>query len=76
MGNLQKDWERWADHKNSLHHSVGRKAGIFDAVMNSTNPGSPNEDQIFRFGEKWCPEANTFNISLGRSYSWIGIWKI
>lgn len=63
----QKDWKRWVDHMSSMHNSTWKKAGILDAIMNSTYTISQDEDLIFKFAEKWCPETNTFVFPWGEA---------
>ncbi|XP_071906334.1 uncharacterized protein [Coffea arabica] len=65
--NPQKDWKTWVDRMSSLHRAAWRKAGIFDAIMNSTYLITRNEDLIFSFGEKWCPDTNTFVFPWGEA---------
>ncbi|KAL3508505.1 hypothetical protein ACH5RR_027906 [Cinchona calisaya] len=65
--NPQKDWKTWVDHMCSLHQSLWKKAGIFDAVMNSTYRVIRNDDLILSFGERWCPETSTFVFPWGEA---------
>ncbi|CAI9088443.1 OLC1v1022770C1 [Oldenlandia corymbosa var. corymbosa] len=62
-----ENWKTWTDRMNSLYHSAWKKAGIFDAVMNSTYKIPRNDEIIHGFAERWCPETNTFVFPWGEA---------
>ncbi|XP_059669192.1 serine/threonine-protein phosphatase 7 long form homolog [Cornus florida] len=51
----------------SLHQSVWKKAGIDEAIMNSTYTIIRNDKLVFGFAERWCSETNTFVFPWGET---------
>ncbi|KAL0362789.1 UNVERIFIED_CONTAM: protein MAINTENANCE OF MERISTEMS [Sesamum calycinum] len=63
----QEIWTTWVDKMHSLHHSTWKRAGILDAIMNSTFTIHRYDDLIFLFVEKWCPATNSFVFPWGEA---------
>ncbi|KAI9186896.1 hypothetical protein LWI28_022032 [Acer negundo] len=51
----------------SLHGSTWKKAGIYEAILNSTYSIQRNHDLILGLAEKWCPETKSFIFSWGEA---------
>ncbi|CAI9088442.1 OLC1v1022769C1 [Oldenlandia corymbosa var. corymbosa] len=62
-----KDWGAWVERMYSLHHFRWKRAGICDAIMNSTHIIHRNNELIHGFAEKWCPDTNTFLFPWGET---------
>ncbi|PWA75156.1 Aminotransferase-like mobile domain-containing protein [Artemisia annua] len=62
---LQKGWKDWVNSMCLLHKSTWQKAGIYNAVLNSSYEIIKNDDLILRFAKKWCDETNTFVFEWG-----------
>ncbi|KAK6282804.1 hypothetical protein POUND7_016629 [Theobroma cacao] len=60
-----KNWSTWIEKMAALHESTWKKAGIFEAIMNSTYQIKRNNDLIFGLAEKWCCETKSFIFSWG-----------
>ncbi|KAK3027959.1 hypothetical protein RJ639_039426 [Escallonia herrerae] len=65
--NPQNQWRKWVRHMHSLHQLTWKKAGIHEAVMNSTYEIPRNDSLVFGFAEKWCCETNTFVFPWGEA---------
>ncbi|XVF77521.1 hypothetical protein PTKIN_Ptkin14bG0051300 [Pterospermum kingtungense] len=63
----QKNWKTWVVKMASLHESTWKKAGIFEAIMNSTYKIVRNPDLVFGVAEKWCHETQSFVFSWGEA---------
>ncbi|KAM1696426.1 hypothetical protein ACFXTN_027954 [Malus domestica] len=63
----QKDWKTWIDQMASVHRSTWKKAGIYEAIINSTYKIRRQTDLVFGFAEKWCSETSTFSFPWGES---------
>ncbi|KAB2615681.1 hypothetical protein D8674_022269 [Pyrus ussuriensis x Pyrus communis] len=63
----QKDWKTWIDQMASVHRSTWKKAGIYEAIINSTYKIRRQTDLVFGFVEKWCSETNTFSFPWGET---------
>ncbi|XVF77516.1 hypothetical protein PTKIN_Ptkin14bG0050800 [Pterospermum kingtungense] len=59
----QRNWETWVSKMASLHESTWKKAGIFEAIMNSMYKIERNNDFVFGVAEKWCHETQSFVFS-------------
>ncbi|KAG7594749.1 Aminotransferase-like plant mobile domain [Arabidopsis thaliana x Arabidopsis arenosa] len=57
----------WARKMATLHETIWRKAGIFEAVNASTYNISKNTDLVLDVAEKWCPDTNTFVFPWGET---------
>nr|GEX08301.1 aminotransferase-like mobile domain-containing protein [Tanacetum cinerariifolium] len=62
---LQNGWKDWVNSMHSLHKSTWQKAGIYNAVLNSSYKIIKDDDLILRFAKKWCDETNTFVFEWG-----------
>nr|GME17671.1 serine/threonine-protein phosphatase 7 long form homolog [Ipomoea batatas] len=60
-----KDWGKWVEEMRNLHESAWKKAGIYDAVMNSTHIIHRSDALILGFAGKWRPETKTFVFPWG-----------
>ncbi|XP_073129324.1 serine/threonine-protein phosphatase 7 long form homolog [Henckelia pumila] len=63
----QQNWQTWIEHMHALHHLTWKESGIYEAIMCSKYKIHRNQDLIFSFSEKWCPETNTFVFPWGES---------
>ncbi|XP_017979615.1 PREDICTED: uncharacterized protein LOC18593572 [Theobroma cacao] len=63
----QKDWKTWVVKMASLHESTWKKAGISEAIMNSTYRIERNNNLVFGVAEKWCHETKSFIFSWGEA---------
>ncbi|GJY29543.1 aminotransferase-like mobile domain-containing protein [Tanacetum coccineum] len=62
---IQKHWKEWVNSMCLLHKSTWQKAGIFNAVLNSSYEIVKNDDLILGFAKKWCDEKKTFVFQWG-----------
>ncbi|GJU85073.1 aminotransferase-like mobile domain-containing protein [Tanacetum coccineum] len=62
---LLKGWKDWVNSMHSLHKSMWQKAGIYNAVLNSSYEIIKDDDLILQFAKKWCDETNTFVFKWG-----------
>ncbi|XP_022725263.1 uncharacterized protein LOC111281820 [Durio zibethinus] len=60
-----KNWPTWIKKMAALHESTWQKAGIHEAIMNSTYQIKRNNDLVFGLAEKWCCETKSFIFSWG-----------
>ncbi|KAK0600142.1 hypothetical protein LWI29_012038 [Acer saccharum] len=51
----------------SLHESTWKKAGIYEAILNSTYSIQRSHDLVLGLAEKWCPETKSFIFSWGEA---------
>ncbi|KAL4324154.1 hypothetical protein GQ457_11G012830 [Hibiscus cannabinus] len=65
--NTKEAWVSWIDIMRPMYQSVWEKAGIFEAIMNSTCLIKRYNDLIFGLAEKWSPETNTFIFPWGET---------
>ncbi|KAE8680210.1 C globular stage-like protein [Hibiscus syriacus] len=63
----QKEWKLWVVKMASLHESTWKKAGIFEAIMNSTYHIERNNDMVFGVAKKWCHETKSFVFPWGEA---------
>ncbi|GLT65929.1 hypothetical protein SLA2020_383290 [Shorea laevis] len=63
----QKNWRIWVQRMASLHESIWRKAGIFEAIMNSTYTIVRNDDLLFGVAERWFKETKNFIFPWGEA---------
>ncbi|KAK9005089.1 hypothetical protein V6N11_042537 [Hibiscus sabdariffa] len=63
----QKDWKTWVVKMAPLHESTWKKAGIFEAILNSTYKIKRNSDLVLGVAEKWCPETKSFIFPWGEA---------
>ncbi|TXG67702.1 hypothetical protein EZV62_008977 [Acer yangbiense] len=63
----QEDWKIWVGKMASVHESTWKKAGIYEAILNSTYSIQINHDLILGLAEKWCPETKSFIFSWGEA---------
>ncbi|XP_062018342.1 uncharacterized protein LOC133734739 [Rosa rugosa] len=64
---LQEDWTAWVGRLASLHQSTWKKAGIYEAIFNSTYQIRRNTELIYGLAEKWCSETNSFIFAWGEA---------
>ncbi|OMP03116.1 hypothetical protein COLO4_10613 [Corchorus olitorius] len=62
-----KNWSTWIDKMAALHEATWKKAGIYEAIMNSTYQIKRNNDLVFGLAEKWCCETKSFVFSWGEA---------
>ena len=62
-----KDWKIWVGKMASLHESTWKKAGIYEAILNSTYSIQRQDDLVLGLAEKWCPETKSFIFSWGEA---------
>ncbi|KAI8552791.1 hypothetical protein RHMOL_Rhmol06G0295500 [Rhododendron molle] len=58
-------WKSWFDRMHSIHQSTWKKAGIYEAIVNSTYQIRVNREIVLGFAEKWCSDTNTFVFDWG-----------
>ncbi|KAL9441542.1 hypothetical protein AB3S75_020106 [Citrus x aurantiifolia] len=63
----QKNWGAWVEKMAPLHEYTWKKAGIYDAILNSTYEIRRNYDFIVGLAEKWCPETKSFIFCWGEA---------
>ncbi len=63
----QNNWKTWVDKMASLHQATWKRAGIYEAVLNSTYQIRRDSDLLFGFAERWCSETNTFIFPWGEA---------
>ncbi|PRQ31701.1 putative protein-serine/threonine phosphatase [Rosa chinensis] len=62
-----QDLQSWFLHLASKHQSTWKKAGVFEAIFNSTYQIKRKKDLVCGFAEKWCCETNTFIFPWGEA---------
>ncbi|OMO71810.1 hypothetical protein CCACVL1_18059 [Corchorus capsularis] len=62
-----ENWKAWVVKMADRHQSTWKKAGIFEAIMNSTYRIHRNIDLVFGVAEKWCHETKSFIFSWGEA---------
>ncbi|OMP04446.1 hypothetical protein COLO4_09641 [Corchorus olitorius] len=62
-----ENWKAWVVKMAARHQSTWKKAGIFEAIMNSTYRIHRNIDLVFGVAEKWCHETKSFIFSWGEA---------
>ncbi|XP_022747896.1 uncharacterized protein LOC111297419 [Durio zibethinus] len=62
-----KNWSTWIDKMAALHESTWKKAGIYEAIMNSAYQIKRNNDLVLGLAEKWCCETKSFIFSWGEA---------
>ncbi|KAG5546449.1 hypothetical protein RHGRI_018585 [Rhododendron griersonianum] len=60
-----RTWKSWFDRMHSIHQSTWKKAGIYEAIVNSTYQIRLNREIVLGFAEKWCSDTNTFVFDWG-----------
>ncbi|RAL45341.1 hypothetical protein DM860_013737 [Cuscuta australis] len=65
--NPLKEWGEWVESMRSLHEPLWKKAGIRDAVMNSTYRIHRHDEIVLALARKWNPETNTFLFPWGEA---------
>ncbi|XP_004295810.1 PREDICTED: uncharacterized protein LOC101295119 [Fragaria vesca subsp. vesca] len=63
----QKEWKDWVKKMAPLHRSTWKKAGIYEAILNSTYQIKRDNDLVYGLAEKWCSETNTFIFPWGEA---------
>ena len=63
----QNNWKTWVDKMASLHQATWKRAGIYEAVLNSTYQIRRDNDLVFGFAKRWCSETNTFIFPWGEA---------
>ncbi|KAK0599509.1 hypothetical protein LWI29_005906 [Acer saccharum] len=51
----------------SLHEPTWKKAGIHEAILNSTYEIKRNSNLVLGLAEKWCSETKSFLFSWGEA---------
>ncbi|XVF67843.1 hypothetical protein PTKIN_Ptkin10aG0154100 [Pterospermum kingtungense] len=62
-----KNWSAWIEKMALLHEPTWRKAGVYEAIMNSTYQIKRNNDLVLGLAEKWCCETKSFVFSWGEA---------
>ncbi|XVE93747.1 hypothetical protein REPUB_Repub01dG0220900 [Reevesia pubescens] len=62
-----KHWSTWIEKMAALHESTWKKAGIYEAIMNSTYQIKRNNDLLLGLAENWCCETKSFIFSWGEA---------
>ncbi|TXG67770.1 hypothetical protein EZV62_009045 [Acer yangbiense] len=62
-----EDWKIWVGKMASSHESTWKKAGVYEAILNSTYSIQRNHDLVLGLAEKWCPETKSFIFSWGEA---------
>ncbi|XP_050216440.1 uncharacterized protein LOC126667493 [Mercurialis annua] len=62
----QKEWREWVQKMASLHEPTWKKAGIHEAIVNSTYQIHRN-DLVLGVAERWCPQTNSFIFPWGEA---------
>lgn len=62
-----KNWIICVKKMAALHESTWKKAGIFEAIMNSTCEIRRNDELVFGVAEKWCDETKSFIFAWGEA---------
>ncbi|XP_034213624.1 uncharacterized protein LOC117626083 isoform X2 [Prunus dulcis] len=63
----REDWKTWVGQMASVHQPTWEKAGIYEAITNSTYHIRRENDLVYGFAEKWCSETNTFIFPWGEA---------
>ncbi|KAL5802530.1 hypothetical protein ACOSQ4_030835 [Xanthoceras sorbifolium] len=63
----REDWKIWVGKMASLHESTWKKAGIHEAILNSTYSIQKHQDLVIGLAEKWSPETKSFIFSWGEA---------
>lgn len=63
----EENWNFWVQKMRSLHESTWKKAGIREAILNSTFEIPRNNELVFGVAEKWCNETKSFIFSWGEA---------
>ncbi|KAK0588457.1 hypothetical protein LWI29_001287 [Acer saccharum] len=63
----QTDWGEWVEKMASLHEPTCKKAGIHEAILNSTYEIKRNSNLVLGLAEKWCSETKSFLFSWGEA---------
>lgn len=58
--NPLKNWSDWVGGMQSLHHATWLKAGIHDAIIQSTYSIPIQKDLLLGLAQSWCSSTNTF----------------
>ncbi|PRQ31706.1 putative aminotransferase-like, plant mobile domain-containing protein [Rosa chinensis] len=56
----------------SLHQTTWKRAGIHEAIINSTFEFKRKTNLVYGLSEKWCCETNTFIFPWGEATNVIG----
>ncbi|KAJ4829958.1 hypothetical protein Tsubulata_036056 [Turnera subulata] len=65
--NPTAQWKEWVGKMASLHETTWRRAGIYEAILNSTCRIHRNEDLVSGIVERWCPETKSFIFPWGEA---------
>ncbi|WCJ32890.1 Aminotransferase-like plant mobile domain family protein [Euphorbia peplus] len=65
--NPSKNWKEWVQKMASLHAPIWKKAGIHDAIFNSTYKIHTNSEFILGVAERWLPDTNSFVFPWGEA---------
>nr|POE74465.1 hypothetical protein CFP56_57314 [Quercus suber] len=55
-----RNWKTWVDSLRPKFQSLWKKAGIFEAIMNSTYVIRKSNDLVIGIAERWCSKTRTF----------------
>ncbi|GMI74479.1 hypothetical protein HRI_001117200 [Hibiscus trionum] len=62
-----RNWSIWVEKMRVLHEPTWKKAGIFEAILNSTYQIKRNSDLVLGLAQKWCCETKSFIFSWGEA---------
>uniref|UniRef100_A0A3Q7HI82 Aminotransferase-like plant mobile domain-containing protein n=1 Tax=Solanum lycopersicum TaxID=4081 RepID=A0A3Q7HI82_SOLLC len=65
--NHQHKWKKWVEAMESVHSSVWKRAGIYEAIMGSIYKVFIDKDLILGLVERWSVETNTFVFPWGEA---------
>ncbi|KAM3396249.1 hypothetical protein P3S68_005255 [Capsicum galapagoense] len=63
----QIKWKKWVEAMESVHHSVWKAAGVYDAIKGSVYKVHIDKNLIFGLAERWCCDTNTFVFPWGEA---------
>ncbi|KAJ8747535.1 hypothetical protein K2173_014387 [Erythroxylum novogranatense] len=62
-----KRWKTWVTKMAPLHATTWKKAGIYEAILNSMYTIVRDDNLIIELAERWCPETNSFIFPWGEA---------
>ncbi|WCJ32895.1 Aminotransferase-like plant mobile domain family protein [Euphorbia peplus] len=65
--NPPTNWKEWVHQMASLHAPTWKRAGIYDAILNSTYRFDKHDELLLSVAERWCPDTNSFVFPWGEA---------
>ncbi|KAJ8754605.1 hypothetical protein K2173_010696 [Erythroxylum novogranatense] len=62
-----EQWKEWVEKMVSLHETTWERAGVHEAIMNSTYTIVKDCDLIFGIAERWRPDTKSFIFPWGEA---------